>query len=181
MIDKVDYTPTKVTYIKIRKGDRVYYLGENGGFTDEAHARCFFNSQQANEIVAKMRADPRFQNYDARPFETSYIPHQEIETKQDESHTVSTDIAPRKPIQPIIEKPVIEHHAEHPSVSEQQLSVSEQRHSFESPSWRETEPRLRFDKIQPDNKEHNRDKRGIIIAILAIIACIAVVLAIALT
>lgn len=170
--DVETYTPKKVTYIKIRKGDYVRYLGEDGELADEAHAKCFFNGRQANEIVMKMRGDPRYKNYDVRPFETSYIPHRDVEAEKDEASTVCTDVTAQETDSPVVENPVIEKQIEQHSVPERKIS---------------SEPAAkRAEDSRTQNAERFRRRQGggkakTVVAILLAIACFAVILAVALT
>lgn len=72
--DKEAYAPRKVTYIKINKGGRVYYLGDNKLVKKMDEAKYYSDSQQANKIVMNIRKNSRYVNYAVYPVETSYIP-----------------------------------------------------------------------------------------------------------
>ena len=125
-----------------------------------------------------MRANPRYQNYDVRPFETSYIPHQEVKTREEELHDVETDIAPQIPTRPIIEKPAIENHIKEPSVAEQRPSAAEQQPSSEPDARRSTEPRSEYNKTWPIHDKQYGSGSRIFIGILAVLAGLAIILTI---
>ena len=53
-IETVPYKAIKIHYIKIKTGNDVFYYGENGAMTDQAHAIAF-PQKQAYEIAKSLK------------------------------------------------------------------------------------------------------------------------------